>query len=421
MSARSKRSSQAGMRMSSTGYSSMSLGSYSIPKATAMASQISSVTVNKRLLTPMKINIDPTIQAVRTKEKDQMKTLNNRFASFIDKVRYLEQQNKMLETKWKLLEGQPPRSSNIEPMLKSYIANLQRQLEVLTNDKLRLEVETATMHKNVDDCKTQYEEELLKKTDTENDFVTLKKNVDAGYLLKVDLLDKVSSLHDELTFLKAWNDEEIRELQESLRDTSVVVQMDNSRELDMEEIVADVKAQYEDIAARNREDAEIWYKTKYEQITAEADQYDNELRSTKGEILELKRIIKNLQNEVQSVKGQRMNIDAQITEIEHRGEAATDDAKDRIRDLELALQQAKQDMADQVRQYQELMNVKMALDIEISTYKKLLEGEEERIGQDTILTIQAVPTMPKQIILQEPRKSNPVLIKTMETQNTQLI
>nr|XP_057906714.1 keratin, type II cytoskeletal 8-like isoform X2 [Doryrhamphus excisus] len=399
----------------------MSLGSYSIPKATAMASQISSVTVNKRLLTPMKINIDPTIQAVRTKEKDQMKTLNNRFASFIDKVRYLEQQNKMLETKWKLLEGQPPRSSNIEPMLKSYIANLQRQLEVLTNDKLRLEVETATMHKNVDDCKTQYEEELLKKTDTENDFVTLKKNVDAGYLLKVDLLDKVSSLHDELTFLKAWNDEEIRELQESLRDTSVVVQMDNSRELDMEEIVADVKAQYEDIAARNREDAEIWYKTKYEQITAEADQYDNELRSTKGEILELKRIIKNLQNEVQSVKGQRMNIDAQITEIEHRGEAATDDAKDRIRDLELALQQAKQDMADQVRQYQELMNVKMALDIEISTYKKLLEGEEERIGQDTILTIQAVPTMPKQIILQEPRKSNPVLIKTMETQNTQLI
>ncbi|XP_054633330.1 keratin, type II cytoskeletal 8-like [Dunckerocampus dactyliophorus] len=418
MSARSKRSSHGGMRMSSPGFSSMSLGSYTIPKATILANQISPVTVNKRLLTPVKIGIDPIIQAVRTKEKDQMKTLNNRFASFIDKVRHLEQENKMLETKWKLLEGQPPRTSNVEPLLKSYIANLQRQLEVLTNDKLRLEVETAAMHKNVADFKTKYEEELLKKSDTENDFVTLKKNVDAGYLLKVDLLDRVASLNDELTFLKAWNDEEIHELQESLRDTSVVVQMDNSRELDMEEIVADVKAQYEEIASRNREDAEIWYKNKYEQITAEADQYDNELRSTKGEILELKRIIKNLQNEIQSVKGQRMNIDAQIVEVEQRGEAATDDAKDRIRDLELALQKAKQDMADQVREYQELMNVKLGLDIEISTYKKLLEGEEERLGQDTILNIQAVPTMPKQIILQEPRRSNPVLIKTMETQNT---
>lgn len=42
------------------------------------------------------------------------------------------------------------------------------------------------------------------------------------------------------------------------------------------------------------------------------------------------------------------------------------------------MQRAKQDMACQIREYQDLMNVKLALDIEISTYRKLLEGEETK-------------------------------------------
>jgi len=48
---------------------------------------IQEVTVNQSLLTPLNLEIDPTIQRVRKEEKEQIKTLNNRFASFIDKVR----------------------------------------------------------------------------------------------------------------------------------------------------------------------------------------------------------------------------------------------------------------------------------------------------------------------------------------------
>ena len=48
---------------------------------------ITAVTVNQSLLSPLVLEVDPNIQAVRTQEKEQIKTLNNKFASFIDKVR----------------------------------------------------------------------------------------------------------------------------------------------------------------------------------------------------------------------------------------------------------------------------------------------------------------------------------------------
>lgn len=45
--------------------------------------------------------------------------------------------------------------------------------------------------------------------------------------------------------------------------------MDNSRELDMDAIVAEVRAQYEDIANRSKAEAEMWYKQKVHNIKAD--------------------------------------------------------------------------------------------------------------------------------------------------------
>ncbi|XP_067385812.1 keratin, type II cytoskeletal 5-like [Emydura macquarii macquarii] len=342
---------------------------------------IQQVTVNPNLLAPLKIEIDPEIQKVKVQEREQIKTLNNKFASFIDKVRFLEQQNKVLETKWDLLQQQRTTSTKvpIDPLFEAYINNLRQQLESLVTDRGRLDGELRNVQDSMEDFRKKFEEEIHRRTSAENEFVVLKKEVDAAYMKKAELQANVDSLIAEINFLRALYEAELAQMQGQISDTNVILKMDNSRDLDLNSIISEVKAQYEDIANRSRAEAEAWYQSRYQELQVTATTHGDDLKITRNEISERNRLIQRLKSEIDGVKKQIAGLQTAIADAEQRGELALKDARGKLTDLQNALQTAKDELARLLRDYQEVMNVKLALDIEIATYRKLLEGEECRM------------------------------------------
>lgn len=72
-------------------------------------------------------------------------------------VRFLEQQNKVLETKWNLLQEQGSRTvrQNLEPFFDAYVNDLRRQLDSVIAERGRLDAELRNMQEVVEDFKVR--------------------------------------------------------------------------------------------------------------------------------------------------------------------------------------------------------------------------------------------------------------------------
>uniref|UniRef100_A0A2K5NVF0 IF rod domain-containing protein n=1 Tax=Cercocebus atys TaxID=9531 RepID=A0A2K5NVF0_CERAT len=302
-------------------------------------------------------------------EKETMQSLKDCLASYLDRMRGLETENRKLESKIREhLEKKEPQVRDWSHYFKT-MEDLRAQLFANTVDSM----DNACLA--ADDFRVKYETELAMHQSVESDIRGLRKVIDDTNVTQLQLETEIEALKEELLFMKKNNEEEVKVLQAQIASSGLTVQVDAPKSQDLAKIMADVRAQY-DVLELDK----YWSQQIEESTTQSAKVGAAEMMLT-----ELRRTVQSLEIDLDSMRNLQASLENSLREVEARYALQ----KEQLNGILLHLE------SEPAQTRVALLNIKVKLEAEITTYCRLLEdGKNFNLGDaldsNSIQTIQKI-------------------------------
>ncbi|MEQ2277802.1 hypothetical protein XENORESO_007947 [Xenotaenia resolanae] len=232
--------------------------------------------------------------------KITMQNLNDRLASYLEKVRFLEDKNRELQlnieefcvkTKYIAKDYRPYFSTITD--LKAEIARTFSE-----NQNMLLQIETSKLA--ADDFKMKYETEIKMQRMVETGVFRLRRIRDSLTLTISTLEMSVEELKEELICVARSHKQEIEQLQ--LQGSGKVnVEVDSTGSTNLMEVLEEMRHRYETMMKNNKLEVEKWFQSKMETLQEQIITCTAEVKTYHSEISELKRTYQSLEISHQSL------------------------------------------------------------------------------------------------------------------------
>ncbi|XP_070780140.1 keratin 98 [Enoplosus armatus] len=329
---------------------------------------------------------------VGANEKATMQNLNDRLASYLEKVRTLEKENDRLD---KQIRDWYQSRTVISHDYTSYFAiinDLKEKIRIASrlNAKTILDIDNAKLA--ADDFKMKYENELAMRMAVEADIAGLKRVLDEMNLARMDLESQYEALKDELIMLKRNHEEEMV-LMRSQVGGQVNVSVDASPSVDLNQVMTEIREHYEGVIGKNRKELEAWYQNKISAVEQDVITHTEILVTSRTEIKDLKSTLQRLQIELQSHLSMKASLEGTLAETQARYAAQLASLQNMVTSLEAQLSQLHANIASNKQEYDMLLDLKTRLELEIAEYRRLLDGEDDSSKQVVTKVITVVETV----------------------------